>query len=272
MKNLTKLMIALLAILVVLPAGLGANTLDKKKDKKKKPFKWELPATLSGNKDVDEYLLSCDTLWTRIQSYTENMTTYEYKEDTLWNINGSNYVVAHMENDKGEYLTRGAVNWQLVEAVTTGVNIVLDATNLGLQTALATASLPSLGLKAISFAKYIKAGPVIIGKGGKEIKELATLRRSQYQSWKALKKGAIDAETLGIWNEKQLADLKKCCFVKKLDITTSRELTDAEKAAQEKLTGSLDITVAPELEGQSLDKDMEDLDIDAMIEAEEKKA
>ena len=57
-----------------------------------------------------------------------------------------------------------------------------------------------------------------------------------------------------------------CCFIKKLDTTTARELTPEELAAQEQLTGALNITVAPEVEGQTLDNEPEDLD--ALMEAE----
>ena len=262
MKTLSKVMIAIMAILMFAPSEAYAK---KKEKKEKKPFTWVLPNPLSGNADVDGYLLSCDTLWTKIQAYSESMTTYTYKEDTLRNINGADYLMAHMENAKGEYLTRGAVAWQLVEAVTTGFEIVLDATNIGLQTATATMALPELGLKALSFGKYLKVGPKIIGMGGKEIKELATLRRTQLQSWKATKKDAVDAEVLDIWNEEQLKALAKCCFIKKLDTTTQRELTEEEKLAQEKLTGGLNITIEPEVLGQSLD-DENAMDIDEMIE------
>ena len=262
MKTITKVMIAIMAMLVLNPMGVTAQ----KKKKEKKAYQWEMPAELSGDQTVDTYLLSCDTLWNKVQLYTENMTTYIYKVDTLWNVNGAHYIMAHMETADGQYLTRSAANWQLVEAITTGADIVLDATNIGLQTANATMALPNLGLKAISYAKYVKAGPNIIAKAGKEIKELASFRRSQWQSWKAMKINAVDASTLGLWNEEQLKALEKCCFIKVLDTTTARELTPEELAAQEQLTGSLNITVAPEEEGKTLDNEPDDLD--ALMEAE----
>ena len=264
MKNLSKVLIAVLAILLIAPVEMNAA----KKKKEKKPFTWELPNPLSGNADIDEYLLACDTLWNDIQKYSESMTTYTYKEDTLRNVNGADYVMAHMENATGEYLTRGAVAWQLVEAVTTGAEIVLDATNIGLQTAVATMALPELGMKAFTFGKYLKAGPKIIAMGGKEIKELATIRRAQLQSWKATKKDAVDAKDLGVWNEEQLKSLAKCCFIKKLDTNTTRELTETEKLEQEKLIGGLNITVEPEVLGQTLD-DENAMDIDDLINEEQ---
>jgi len=265
MKTLGRVMIAMMAILVMVPMGVSAQKKEKKK-KEKKAYVWTMPEELSGDETIDGYLLSCDTLWNKVQVYTENMTTYIYKVDTLWNVNGADYVMAHMETADGQYLTKAAANWQLVEAVTTGANIVLDATNIGLQTANATMALPNLGLKALSYTKYVKAGPNIIAKAGKEIKELASFRRSQWQSWKAMKTDAIDASTLGLWNEEQLKSLEKCCFIKKLDTTTARELTPEELAAQEKLTGALNITVAPEEEGKTLDNEPDDLD--ALMEAE----
>ena len=265
MRTLSKVMIAVMAMLMMVPMGVSAQKKEKKK-KEKKAYEWKMPEELSGDATVDAYLLACDTLWNKVQTYTENMTTYIYKVDTLWNVNGAHYVMAHMETSDGQYMTKSAANWQLVEAVMTGTNIVLDATNIGLQTANATMALPNLKLKALSYAKYVKAGPNIIAKATKEVKELASFRRSQWQSWKAMKTDAIDASTLGLWNEEQLKALEKCCFIKKLDTTTARELTPEELAAQEQLTGALNITVAPEEEGKTLDNEPDDLD--ALMEAE----
>lgn len=267
MKTLNKIVLTLLAILLIAPICVNAKD-DKKKKKEKKAYEWKMPEELSGNETIDTYLLTCDTLWTKVQSYAEGMTTYIYKTDTLRNVNGADYVMAHMENAEGQYLTKAATNWQFVEAITIGAEIVLDATNIGLQTASATMALPELGLKALSYGKYVKAGPKIIEKAGTEIKELATLRRVQYQGWKEMKTNAIDPATLNIWNEEQLENLKKCCFIKKLDTTTERELTAEEAAAQEALLGALTIEPAAEIEGQILDQDISDEELDKLLESE----
>ena len=65
---------AALVLCFLLPAG--ANAQKKKKDKKdKEPFQWVMPA-LSGDKDVDQYLLDCDDCWNRTLAYTQNLTMY----------------------------------------------------------------------------------------------------------------------------------------------------------------------------------------------------
>lgn len=263
MKTLKKVMLAMLAVMMMVPMSAEASSQKKKKEKKK--FEWVMPE-LTGNESFDQYLLSCDTIWNRTKVVAENMHTYTFKTDTLRGINGSDYVMAHMEDASGAYLTRGAVTWQLIEAIKEGAGIVLDIANIGVLTAAATTALPGLGVKALSYGKYLKSGPKIIQGCGSEIKEIAAVRRQQYQQWKSMKEGAIDASTLGIWNEEQLESLSKCCFITKLDTTTSRELTPEEVAAQEALMGGLNISVAPEVLGQTLDAEPEDLD--ALMEAE----
>jgi hypothetical protein len=59
-------------------------------------------------------------------------------------------------------------------------------------TASATSALPSLGMKALSYGKYLKAGPKMIDYGMKEIKEITTKARSQAKDIKKLKKGVTD--------------------------------------------------------------------------------
>lgn len=263
MKTLKKVMLAMLAVMVMVPMSAEASSQKKKKEKKK--FEWVMPE-LTGDASFDQYLLSCDTIWNRTKVVAENMHTYTFKTDTLRGINGADYVMAHMEDASGAYLTRGAVTWQLIEAIKEGAGIVLDIANIGVLTTSATAALPGLGVKALSYGKYLKSGPKIIQGCGSEIKEIAAVRRQQYQQWKSMKEGAIDASTLGIWNEEQLKSLSKCCFITKLDTTTGRELTPEEVAAQEALMGGLNISVAPEVLGQTLDAEPEDLD--ALMEAD----
>ena len=255
-------MIAMLAIAMLLPMSAEAA----KKEKNKKKMEWVMPE-LTGNAEFDNYLLSCDTIWNETQTIAENMNTYTFKTDTLRGVNGADYVIAHMENAEGAYLTRDAVTWQFFTALAKGGAIVLDIANVAVLTTSASLALPNLGVKALTYGKYLKSGPKVIKVCGEEIKEIMAVRRQQYQQWKAMKEGALDASTLGIWNEEQLKSLEKCCFITKLDTTTSRELTPEEIAAQEALMGNLNIAVAPEIEGQTLDEVPED--IDAQIDAED---
>lgn len=256
MKKLMKVLVAFLAIAMMAPMAVEAKK--EKKDKKdKKKYEWKMPDQLTGNEIIDSYLLSCDTLWNDIQKYNESMTTYTFKTDTFA-VGGELYVMSHMENAQGEYLTRAAANWQLVEAISIGVEIVADGALIGLQTANATLELPKLGLGALSYAKYVKAGPNIIALAGKEIKELASIRRAQWQQWKAMKEGAIDASTLGIWSADQAEKLQKSCFIKKYEGDTALISEELAKQKAEQLIAQ-EIALAPEDEAQKLDEMPDDL-------------
>jgi len=255
MRKLTKTLIAILAVLVMAP--MGAEAKKEKKRKERKEYEWKMPDKLSGNAVVDEYLLSCDTLWNDIQKYNESMTTYEFKSDTFA-VNGDIYIMSHMENAQGQYLTRAAANWQLFEAVTLGVSIVADGVLIGLQTANATLELPNLGLGALSYARYVKAGPNIIRLAGEEIKELASIRRGHWQQWKAMKEGAIDAKSLGIWTPEQAEVLQKSCFIKKYEGDTALISEEVTKQKAEQLIAQ-EIALAPEDEAKKLEELPDDL-------------
>ena len=64
------------------------------------------------------------------------MNTYTFKTDTLRDVNGADYVMAHMEDASGAYLTRGAVTWQLVNAImlqTSAYSVPIQIKFLGMQ-------------------------------------------------------------------------------------------------------------------------------------------
>lgn len=215
MKKFNYLLAVLLAVLVVIPTSMNAQG-NKKKKKAKKEFVWDWDHKKSGNEDVDAYLMACDTLWNNITQYQENITAYEFKEDTF-KLGDKYYVQAWMQTKDNALLTKAAANWQLVESVTSGISIVANSVQIAAQTASATMALPSLGLKAFSYGKYVKAGPVIIGKAGKEIKEIVVLRKEQMNKWKAIRKDAIDPTTLFPDMDPTLLNkLSKSYFIKEL--------------------------------------------------------
>lgn len=252
MKRLTKALIALLAILIAAPMAVEAKN-------EKKKFEWQLPAELSGNETFDSYLRSCDTLWNDIQKYNESMTTYIFKTDTF-SVNGQVYVMSHMENASGEYLTKAAANWQLVQAVTLGLSIVADGVSIGEKTVDAAKSMKKMGfLDALAWASYMKAGPTIIAMAGNEIKELAAIRRSQWQQWKAMKEGALDATSLGIWTPEQAKVLESCCFIKKYEGDTALISEEVAKLRAEQLAAQ-ELAIAPEDEAQKLEEMPDDID------------
>lgn len=265
MKKLNCMLAALLAVLVMVPTSMNAQD-NKKKKKAKKEFVWDWDHVKSGNKDVDEYLMACDTLWNNITQYQENITAYEYKEDTL-KLDDKYYIMAWMQTKDNALLTKAAANWQLVESVTSGIGIVTSSVQIAAQTATATMALPSLGLKAFSYGKYVKAGPMIIGKAGKEIKEIVVLRKEQMNKWKAMRQDAIDPAILFPDMDPALLDkLSKSYFIKELkpeeagydEIKTIMEQKSSEELTQDKkdFTDGVEAkTVLPEMAGKTLNDD-----------------
>lgn len=189
MKTCLKAVVLVLIALMVVPCGAQAQ----KKKKEKKPFVWELPK-LTGNKDFDEYLLTCDTLYTRIQHYNDSIVYYkvEQAETGQTDDTGKPLYKYQIVDAEGNVRTPGRALAQYADFILTGTNIILDCTNLSLLTATATASLPSLGFNALSYGKYIKAGPKIVGMGGKEIKEIVTSCKAQAKAIRALKKSSTN--------------------------------------------------------------------------------
>lgn len=219
---------AMLAICVM----MALPTVSLAKDnKEKKPFQWTWDKKLSGEKNVDEYLLSVDSIWDKMQNLAGMLETYTYKEDTI-SINGKYYLAAHMEDSKGNYVTRATVNWQFVESITLSFDIVTRATIVGLQTATATMSLPSLGMKALSYAKYVKAGPKILGLAGTGIKDIWTKRKQQASRWSGMKKSAVDMSTLGI----TLTDKQKETYNKSMYLIEINDASEDYTVVKEKLT------------------------------------
>ena len=267
---------ALMGACILLPSNVQAQ----KKKKEKKAYEWKWDGELSGNETVDGYLLSCDTLWTEIQSYRKDIDQFDYVEDTL-TIHDKTYLVVHLENKEGQIFTTGTANWQLFQSVMSGLNIVLSSTQIGLQTASATLSLPQLGLKALSFGKYVKAGPTIIGIGMKEIKGIVEQRRYQWGQWKQAKEGAVDAETidwasLGLSAEMPVDKLKKCFFIKEVTpqaenyeeiITIQQNKTDEQKKADmENFLANAQKEQLPEDASKQLDEEMSEDDMNKLLE------
>lgn len=267
MKKIMIAFVALLAALMVAPNSLNAQ--EKKKEKKKKEVKWEWDGKKSGNETFDSYLMACDSLWTKIQGYQEATTTYTYKEDTL-KIDGKIYLIAHMEDVNKNLLSTAMANWQFVETTTNGACIVLNGAQISVQTASATMALPSLGLSALSFGKYIKAGPQIVGMAINEIKDLAAVRRIQMRRWNDMKKNAVDPTVLKLdLDEKGLKIFKKCYFAKELkeedkeyqEIKTVMEQKNQEQLDRDAANVCQDMangTILPEDNSKSLDNISDD--------------
>lgn len=182
--------VTLLAVCLIL---VPFNSQAQKKQKEKKPFVWELPK-LTGNDDFDRYLLTCDTLYTRIQSYNDSITYYKVEQAPTGEVDDAGkplYKYKVVDNAGNTYNTLKVVS-QYADFILAGTNILLDCTNLTLLTATATTSLPSLGLNAFSYGKYVKSGPQIVSLGGKEVKEIISSYKSQAKAIQTLKKSSTN--------------------------------------------------------------------------------
>lgn len=195
-----------------------ASFAEKKAKKEKKEMTWEWDGTKSGNATIDDYLVNIDTLYTKVQAYKGEMESFDFKDDTLY-INGKIYVMTHMTDAQGQLVSRARVNWQCAQAYGEGTQIILDMTNAGLSSATAALALPQLGLKAFSFGKYVKGGPVIIEQGVKAIKEVRGTYMKNSRKWKSMKDGAIeDAASIGYtgFTDDVVKKLNKCYYIKEM--------------------------------------------------------
>lgn len=225
----------LFAALALFMLGTAISTVQAAKEKKSKEIKWDWDGTKSGDKTIDDYLVCIDTTYRNIQLYKEQMDSYQFVDTTLF-INGKYYAAAYMLNSKGELVTRAQVNWQCVEAIMQGVNLVLDITNAQLATATAIAALPGLGLNALKFSKYVKGGAAVFTQGIKEVKAIRGKWLANSKTWKSLKNGAIqDPASLNYFDEATLAKINKCIYIKEIqpDAPEYKEKVETMKAKGE---------------------------------------
>lgn len=202
--------------------------------------KWEWNGTKSGNETIDNYLIQIDTLYRNVCQYQENLEQYEIEPTSLC-INGKYYQLCCMKDRQGQLLTRGTVNWQCVQAISMGANIILDMTNAGLGSATAALALPQLGLKALKFTKYVKGGPTVIKAGIEAIKAVRGKWIGNSRLWKEMKDGAISDPTKLGFSAEITEKLNKCYYVKEI----TAESPDYEEVVK-KFTGKTPEEIAQE--------------------------
>lgn len=242
-----KKVILLALSLFVLCAQVQVSAQKKeKKEKAKKEIKWEWDGTKSGNQKIDNYLVQIDTVYRNVREYQNNLESFVLK-DTVLCINNKYYEFAWMENSQGEMLTHASVNWQFWYASLTGTKIILDMTNASLASANAALELPSLGLSAFKFAKYVKGGPAVISSGINAIKAVRGKWIANSRKWKAMKDGAVkDPSTIGYdgFSEELIATLNKCVYIKEV-----KEDAPEYEEIIKKFTGKTSEEIAAENEG-----------------------
>lgn len=189
--NLTLLLFGML--LCCTTVSYGKN---EKKKKNRKEFVWEKPSEMTGIKDFDTYILTCDTLWNRITTYRDSIHFFQI--DTVKVIDKTTNTPYYDIQIRDEEGTKR--NWlesikQGTDMVLTGTNIVLDAANITLMTATATTSLTENPLVAFTHGKYLKAGPRIVKLAYDEVKEIVSRTKVQTKQMREIHKSKIDKST-----------------------------------------------------------------------------
>lgn len=259
-KKVLHFAMLLLAMLIAMP-----TTADAAKEKKeKKPYEWNWDKQLSGNEIVDDYLMSVDSIWYQMKELNTVMEAYTYKEDTIV-VNGKTYIAAHMEDSEGNYVTRGTVNWQFAQTTMLSGEIVLKAATVGLQTASATMSLPNLGLKALSYGKYVKAGPKVIGMAATGVKNIWHVAVAQAKRWNGMKAETVDPTTIGLeLTDKQKELFDKCIYIKEVketspeyqvvkDVVSAKSEEQLKSESDAYFSALANANILPEEAGKTLD-------------------
>lgn len=278
-KHLLLAFVAVLGLAFVFPDSLSAQKKEKKK-KEKKEFVWALPDP-SGDENIDDYLLSCDTLYHKITTYKDSLSHYKYQE-AAFTVDGKDYLFKCMiDSVNNQFLSYGMGRWQVAQGIMAGANIVLDATTLSMKTATAALSLPGLGLKAMKYFKPVKdLGPHVIGMGLKEIPAIKKECQNTMRKYGNAKKTAIapealtpavrehlitelgiDAGTFEKWYGKYIfiaEDIQEATEGTENQIV---EKTEAEKDAGNKLTDYKNFTAIDLPEGQAEPSEEEEMNL-----------
>lgn len=278
-KHLLLAFVAVLGLAFVFPNSLSAQKKEKKK-KAKKEFVWELPDP-SGDENIDDYLLSCDTLYHKITTYKDSLSHYKYQE-AAFTVDGKDYLFKCMiDSVNNQFLSYGMGRWQVAQGIMAGANIVLDATTLSMKTATAALSLPSLGLKAMKYFKPVKdLGPHVIGMGLKEIPAIKKECQNTMRKYGNAKKTAIapealtaavrehlitelgiDAGTFEKWYGKYIFIAENIQEAAEGTEKQIVEKTEAEKDAGNKLTDYKNFTAVDLPEGQAEPSEEEEMNL-----------
>lgn len=269
MKKILFLFLCIVALSQSTEVNAQNNSKKDKKSKEKKEYVWDWNGERSGDKDFDEYLVKINELWKMMDTYQAKFGSYNYVEDTL-QINGKLYIMAHMEDANKSVVTRGTVNWLFANSISTGVSIVLDATSASLLTTSATLALPLLGLKAVKFGKYLKGGPMVINKGVKDIGAMTKQTKLNLRSWRSLKNGAVDPETLNYFSEQALKTMKRCYYVKEI-VKTAPTYTVIEQRLKDKTPAEIEAEanrIGQEIAQQMVLPEDANKDLDDLSDAE----
>jgi hypothetical protein len=171
-----------------------AESLQKKKKSEKEPFDWEKvrPDKLSGDKDIDEYILVCDTVWSEIRTYRESITFYSL--DTFY-CPTEKIMLIQLRDRDGNKKNIGRTLLQNMDMAFAGANLLLNATRINLLAVSATVAMTSKPLLAFAYGKCLKAAPTITKIAIEEGKAIVAAKKEQTRQLKELYEGKIDGSS-----------------------------------------------------------------------------
>lgn len=185
------------AIYAVTEASATTKSMDDKKKKEKEAFDWEKvrPKKLSGDKDMDAYILTCDTMWYRIQSYRDSINFFRL--DTVWatDDNGELCKVIKIRDQDGTTRNFSESLKQSMDITFTGTNILLDVANITLLNTSATLSIAGNPLLALGYSKCLKGGLNINKLAYNEVKHIVNTTKRQMAQTKSMRQSQMEGST-----------------------------------------------------------------------------
>ncbi len=173
--------------LVVMASFIFIPEMDAQRNKKEKEaFVWEGLPKLTGKKDLDDYLMTCDSVWTRMKTYKDSVTFFKIDTALVDCGGGTPCYQVTIRDDKGNVKNFSSSLIQCLDWTSTGLYIVGDALNVNLMVPTATIDIAS-DFSLLSYRKYLKAGPAIASIGTGEIKYITKNAQKQAKDIKNLK-------------------------------------------------------------------------------------
>lgn len=222
---------------------------EKKTKKEKAAFNWAdvRPDKLSGTEEMDNYILYCDTIWDRIQSYKDEITFF--KLDTTWALDNNDTIkIVRITDQEGQPRNFSQSLKQGTEMALTGTNILLDVTLISLMTTNAGLSIASNPLLVFGYTKCLKGGPQIVKLAYNEVKGIIEETKKQTEQTKKLKssqmEGSTDQAIILAKEEGEEPDIENMLLMADLDLGTN----DGEVDISEIENIVLEIPDEPELD------------------------
>ncbi len=184
-----------LLLLIIVPFSVVAQK-QKKAKKPKKPYEWVMPEKLAGVEELDDYILSCDTIWNRMQTYKDSINFF--KVDTILTVDketNTPYWAVKIVDEEGTEKSFSQTLLQYLQMTSSGIGIIGDAAVINLKAVSAGTSLLSNPLLSFSYGKYLKAGPQIVGLAYNEFKEIVEASKQQSQEIKDLRAKQMERST-----------------------------------------------------------------------------